>query len=538
MNKTTLEYMQNLHSLFEKAFIDVYQETPPKKKRNALPYLQAMYRRWYYSTIVEETPMSPANILESICRYYDHSPDTFPIAHLRKKTKLIGIDMKLLEYSLSNHPIVADLNILIDYYTPHIDLDDDGLLDDYGIQDLTPMLSLNDPHYAVYLMELALEMQLVTKAPSVGINRYKPNIKTVSKLQTATSLETFREIVDAAIILAAKNLSQLIPDENLFTISYIRAILTNPIETDELFDEIYALLGYDLEDLIEIMSSSPEEESEDHNLDLLMSTFTMGIFLDKYFYTPFGHFMKLIRPMYVLPFDLSRELKDFLTVCHDSKEGIMAFYAPCSSYTLTDMGLELLNIQKSDENYIDVTKVIPFGSIKDSILSAPDTLSLFVAVAHLMAPLRREYQVMTDIFTFRVRLANDTASWIHLQIQANATLHDMYEEIAESLDLKGNGDYSFFHDKTENRFAMYSSPKRKRGGKIATETTLESLDWEHQKHMLMVAYNQSIPFGQDDPITHITLEMMHKKPAESGHEYPRVSRYSKKLQDMIFGSEE
>ncbi|MCL2360238.1 MAG: hypothetical protein FWC73_00305 [Defluviitaleaceae bacterium] len=534
MDKTPLNYINNLHTLFETSFMDVYRATTTRKRHSILPFIQAMYRRWFYSTIVEETPMSPANLLESICRSHNLPPATYPVAYARKKTNFTGVNMELKEYSLSDHPITADLKLLINYCTPHIDLPDDRLLDEDQVRDLTPKLGLNDPHYVLYLVEIALEMQLITKAPSVGVNRYKPAPKEVKKLESSPKEKLLHEIVEAAISLCAKNLGQLMPDDNLFTISFIRSMLTSPMETDDIFDQIYDILGYDLEDLMEIMSHGLEDDPEDVDLDLLMGTFTTGIFLDKYFFTPFGHFMKLIRPLYVLPFDLVSELTDYLSICHDTNESVMAFYAPCSSYTLTDLGLEFFKVKKSDENYIDVSKTIPFENIKDSIFASKDSLSLFVAVAQLMAPLRRSQdQMPTEIYTFRVRFEKNKTSWIHLQMPIDASLHDMYIEIAEFMDLKDNQDYSFFHDKTENRFAQYSSPKRKRSSKIATETPLDSLDWEHQQYMLMVAYNQSIPFGQEDPTVRLELEMMHRKPAEPGHEYPRVSRYSKKLLDIM-----
>jgi len=514
--------------------MDVYRATNANKRRSTLPYMQAMYRRWYYSTIVEETPMSPANIFESICHYHNISPSTYPIAYPRKKANFTGINMELKEYSLDDHHITTDLALLVDYCTPHIDLPFDNLLDEIQIDDLRQKLSLNDPHYGLYMMEIALEMQLIVKAPSVGINRYKPAHAAVAKLQSKSKQEIFDKIIESAISLAAKNLGHLMPDENLFTISFIRSMLTNPVETDDLFDQIYDILGYDLEDLMEIMNQGLEDDPEDVDVDLLMGTFTTGIFLDKYFFTPFGHFMKLIRPLYVLPFDLENELTDYLSISHNINEGIMAFYAPCSSYTLTDLGLDFFQIQKTDENHINVAKAIPFETIKDTILASKDSIALFVAVAGIMTPMRRHNEdPPTNVYTFKVKMEKKAGIWIHLQVPTNATLSDVYEEIVEFMELKNNGDYSFFHDKTENRFVQYSSPKRKRSGKSANETSLESLDWEHQKHMLLIAYNQSIPFSQEDPTVRLKLEMMHKKTADPDHEYPRVSRFSNKLFDML-----
>jgi len=513
--------------------MDTYREANPRKRRNALPYLQAIYRRWYYSTLVEDAPLSPANILDSICRYHNKPAALHPVARMRGKAKLMGIDMELVEYSLDNHPVVGDMRLLIEYCTPHIDLGEGDVFLTASALELGAKLTLNDPHYAAYLLEVALRMKLIVKMPSVGVNRFRPG---QNKAPTLTERDLLGEIIDTTISIAARGLQDLIMlPESFFTPAFIRDLLTTPMETDEIFAQVYDVLGYDLNDLVDItMDLGSDLDGTD--VDLLAGTFMTGVLLDKFFFTPFGHFLKLIRPLYVLPFEFEGEITDYVDSSDDPEESIIAFFAPCSNYTLTDMGLEYFQVEKSDDNYIDTTEIVPFDQMKDTVLSSKEALCAFAAVAKHLAPLRlgQDDQLPEEVYTFRVRLETDPAIWAHLQMPKDATLDDMYTEITEILELKDNGNYSFFHDKEENRFAEYAAPRRtKRPGGKASDAELGSLDFEHQKQMLLAAYNQSAPFVDEDPTVRVQLELLHKKPPEIGHEYPRVSRVSKGLRSEM-----
>ena len=526
MNEQYLEHIQNLHALFETSFMEAYLDANPRKRRNALPYLQAIYRRWYYSTMIENTPLSPANILESMCLHYNMPSATYTVAHGRGKTKLMGIDMQLVEYSLDNHPIIGDFHRFIEYCTPHIDLLEGEAFTSAQAMELGAMLSLNDPHYAAFMLEVSLWMKLIVKVPSIGVNRLK---SAPDAAQILAGADIFREIVDTTIAIASRGLQNLVMlPETLFTPSFIRSLLTAPMDTDDIFSRIYEVLGYDLEDLLDMTMEMDEgDELEETDVDLLAGTFMTGIFLDKFFFAPFGHFLKLIRPLYVLPFDFKGEIADYVKVSGDPEESLIAFFAPCSSYTLTDLGLECFGVAKTEDNYIDAAKLIPFKEMKNTIFSSKEALHIFVEIARHLGPLHHEALGPEEVFTFRVRLEDDKSVWVHLQMPTGATLHDMYIEAAEYFALKDNNDYTFYHDKKENRFAEYTAPKRSKGGKKTSETRLCDLDFQHQKEMLLVAYNQSIPFGEEDPTVCLQLEMLHKKPADLYHEYPRVSRVSK-----------
>ena len=530
--RTHTDDIKKLHTLFDQNFMTAYRSANPNKRRGVLPYLQSIYRRWYYSTLIEDVPLSPANLVESICVHYSREDGddsskyatSYPVAHARNKSKLTGVDFRLVEYSLDNHPIVDDMRLLIRYCTPHIDLHTGDSFKAAQALELGEQVSLNDPLYAAFLLEVSLEMRLIAKVPSVGVSRFKPTAR-AAEILSAPCREILTDIVEASITIASKGLQNLVMlPETLFSPSFVRSLLHKPMFTDDIFEKVYDALGYDMD---EVMDFTMDDDSLDSlDVDLLAGTFMTGVLLDKFFFTPFGHFMKLIRPLYILPFEFGTEITEYINVSDDPEESTIAFFAPCSSYTLTDIGLELLGIDKTEDNYLDIAKAAPFEQMKDTLFTSQESLTVFAEIAKHLSPMRFE-DPPEEIYTFRVRLESEKAVWVHLQMPSDDTLHDMYEEIVDCLGLKDNNDYTFYHDKDENRFAEYASLKRAKRGRKTSDTPLEDLDFQHQKQMLLVAYNQAMPFGDAATTVRIGLEMMSVKPPDDAHDYPRVSRVSK-----------
>jgi len=525
MTKTHISEIDKLHQLFTSNFMKAYKNADVYTKKQARPFLQPLYRRWYYSTMIEETPFTPANIVESVCKYYNQPQALYPVAKLRGKSKLTGIDMELIEYSLDKHPIVTDLKNIIEYCTPHLDLGQEGLFTTAQAQKAGEMTTLKDALYALYLLELALSMKLVVKVPSVGVNRFKPSGK-ATKFFQATDMEIFHNIVETGITLAAKGLQNFLDiPETVFSKTFIRSILHAPMETDEIFERVYDAMGYSMEDLMDM----DDDDFGDADMNLISGTFMTGILLDKLFFAPFGHYMKLIRPLYILPFEFENEIQELVAsaLAGNFTEAQVAYFAPCSSYTLTDIGLEYFKQQKTDDNYLCADQVVQYKEIKDTIFSSLEALQVFMEVGKLMIPLDNDMEPQ-NIYTFRARLENDTSIWAHIQMPSDDTLHDMYEELIDCFGLKLNNDYTFYHDKIENRFAQYSPSMRTKRSKKTSDTTLiEDLDFEHQKQMLLLANNQSIPFGEKHPVVRVQLEMLSIKPPDKEMLYPRVSRVSK-----------
>jgi len=427
----------------------------------------------------------------------------------------------------------------MDYCAPHVELHEGTSFTDAQALEVAKSLSLNDPHYASFLLELAVWMKLFTKMPSLYVHRMQLS-KKCEEFFAQSDEDILRDIIDATVSMTACALNSSVPlPENIFTESFIRSLLVRPMETDDIFSRVLDVLGYDLDDVLDITSEPMPEgvslESLGYDMEMLSGTFVMGIVLDRFFFTPFGHFLRLIRPLYVLPFDFATEIRDYVDVCEDPEESFVAFFAPCSSYTLTDLGLEILGVEPTSDNCFD-TSVIPFEIMENSIFTDIDHFDTFVKVAQAFSPILAE-GLPALICTFRVRLEAEAAVWMHLEVPENLTLQHLYDEIAEYFDLKRNDDFSFFHDKTENRFAEYPSARRavkaKNPRKPACQVFIDELDFDHMSHMILAAYGQAAPFSKEPPTVRLLLERISIKPSDPGIIYPAIGRMSKEMKQRF-----
>ena len=542
MSEAYMKYVLTMHSFFEKKFVETYQVSNAKKRRKVLPYLHALYRRWYYATLVEHTPFSPANLMEAICAHFEEPTGLYPCPTLRTPTRVSGVDMQILSYTAEAHPVVADMRRLMEYCSPHVDLCEEECFTDAQALEVAELLSMNDPHYASFLLELAIQMKLLTKMPSLYVQRMQLG-KKCEELLGLSDAELLHDIVNASIQMAAMGLRNSMPmPEHIFTEAFIRTLLTTPLETDEIFGRVFQIMGYDIEDLLKLSNEpmpSPESflDPDMYDMELLSGTFVLGIVLDRFFFTPFGHFLRLIRPLYELPFEMEEEVSEYIKVCDDPQEAFVAFFAPCSSYTLTKLGLDILDIAPTPENYYDMSE-LPFEAMKDSLFADGDAFETFVALARHLSPLAFENKwgdIPQEIYTFRVRSESTPSVWLHLQMPDNADLRNLYEECVRYFEIKPNEEYSIFHDKTENRFAEYPSDKRasraKKPRTTASQMKLSELDFEKMKNLIIVAHNQATPFAGEASVARLQIELLNKTDPNPQEFYPRISRMSK---DMRF----
>jgi hypothetical protein len=529
LERTFAEYVGVINGLFERSFADAYRMTTSRKKRRLMQYIGALHRRWYYSNLIENTSFSPANIMDSLAAHFSEDEPVFRVA-LKSEARFTGFDIQIIPGG-AKHPIIADLRRVAEYCLPHADIHEGDIFYEGQLLELIEDLSICDPAYPSFLLDLALKMKLLTKLPSVHINR----IEAAQDYETRLDGEfIFDEIVNAAIAVCAYNLRELVAlPEVLFTDSYVRAMLTEPLETDAVFEQVYESIGYTLDDLVSFAENAGELDFDTEEGAFLAGTFMMGIVLDQHFFTPFGYYLKLIKPMYVLPFEFENEIKEFFEGATFTNDQVyIAFFAPCSSYTLTKLGLECFKVKPNEENFIDTALHLPFDSYKEMFFGDPDMVNIMLHMAKMFPPTEGGFAPVSDIYAFRVRM--EPALWLDVHMPSHATLDDFFEEICDCFPLRESEEYSFFHSAEESPFSEYPSPKRaKKNAKKRSSARLESIDFDHEKQMILAVHAQALPFSGAAPTVRLTIEMRGTPEKVKGRGYPWVSRISKALKAQI-----
>ena len=533
-------HVEILNSNFSKNFLNVYKKASAAKRRRLVPFIHTIYRRWYYATLVEGTPLSPANILSSICGFHEVDRNTHAIPVVRTPSKLVGISVETLKYTVDEHPIIKDIAQIMKYCDPYIDIHETDALTEEQAFGISLLLSIKDPYYAAFLFDIMLRLGLIEKVPALYINRLNPTAK-YDEFLKQTPREMLVQLINTTIQFASYGLRvSLQMASTPFTNDFILEILKNPVKTDEIVQNTFASIGVDVNQVLDrdVFSEDFQESEEYEEIDgLIHSMYIVGLALDKYLHTPFGHFLRLLNPTYTTPFEFEHEMTTFLDMPDEPVETFFAFFLPPEHYQLTELGRDILKVQRTSDDNVNL---VQYEHMKDSVFHDENSFELFLDMAGQIFPKLLESMARGLIFSFKIKASYKPTLWAHVQISENSSLHELYSLIAELFALRDNNEYSFFHDKTENLFAEYPSAKRSgrsRAARDNAETVLTELNFEHMKHMVLATYNQALPFTKDTPTKRFAIEYMGVSEPYLDEDYPRVSRLSKALSVVVNKSE-
>ena len=478
-----------------------------------------MHRRWYYSTIFENASLSPANILESLNREYNKNPENSSNVHLAPTTNYTGLNFVKQEYNQDNHPIIEDFRSIIDFCSPHIDLTPtDQMPIDLAIE-AAENLHLNNYIYASYLVALAMDMGLVVKIPSIHVNRAQ--VAEDAKERLSVSADTlFDMLVKATLRYASHKFNEFMPMPiNIFDEDNLLQLLKAPLEIDQIFQNLYDMIGMGLD---EALAPSLFDDIDEMDMAVISGTYLLGILLDKFFLTPFGYYLRLIRPLYMIPFDLKAETKLLLETLNDSEmdeeDKSTAFYAPCSRYYLTDFGLDYLQVEPDAENYLNLQTMLPFASVSGLLDDPPAKKA--DAKALLAGFKRGDFQV----FTIKAKLHDDSQIWLNVDVSDTTNLHRLFLELSYFLDVDRDQEYTFYQDKSENPFMAYTSPTSTKRLKKATDTLLRDLSLK-KGHVMVLDLSDGMPLGFNPDKWHLTVTAVHQ--GTPGVVYPVVTNLSR-----------
>ncbi|MDR1542691.1 MAG: hypothetical protein LBU32_32900 [Clostridiales bacterium] len=520
----------NLNQLFSSSFLSSYKDLRKKKKLHILKYISQIYRRWLYSALIENTGLTPANIIMSMeCQQNGknknpvmRSPAVLPVKSASEPFRFV-----MHEYSLDRHPAVKDLKIFIDSCMPDVELDNSDMLSAEHVASLSGKLSLSDAFYVEYLLNISIMLNIIKKTPSIYSNRAQVTSECKSLFKLSDK-DLFTKIVDASIDSANSFINEIVPlPETHFSKDTLRSYLKSPKSMDDIFQYVYSLLGVRLQDICTLDDHS--DPFDELNSAVITSTFLLGLVLDKYFLTPFGYYLQLIRPLYTLEYDFDNEL-NYLADSFDDEDGpITALYAPSTYYRLTPLGAAFFEVECLDP---ELTRLQTLD--KYALESAVD------AIAQKNSPtltrLKNECKISIDdcptVYAIKARLSNMKSLWKTLEVPGSANLHQLFSEICYQFSLDPSSEYSFFLDSSESPFNEYTSMKNPRKTKKTSAITLDNMELSEKRKFVLALFNSFNPFGDfnsENPVSKkikLELEIVKIKARDSNQSYPRVSRMS------------
>jgi len=524
MNDSYDSYFDAINQLFATPFEKIYKALDKSDKVKVDPTLANIYRRWYYSALLDGTFLSPANIFEALSYEYAKHPCLEPVIGRRTPVKFTGLQFKTEDYSKENHPIISDFKIIIDFCRPGINLTAEDEMSEESSIEAAKLLHVNDPDYAAFLLAIALSVGLIVKIPSIHVNRAQL-VRGVEKRMEISSDAMFDMLFDAALGYAAHSLSDFIPTpEMLFDKEYLLGIMMEPIETDAIFQRLYDSMGVDLESLTGI---DLFEEMDMVDMALISGTYLLGLLMDKFFLTPFGHYFRLFRPLYMVPFDLEGELAMYLDSHSDDEEPRVAFYAPASKYFLTKLGLDYFKIKPNVDNYLNIEQKLPFKGV--SALFNKNAIKQSARLTDMQA-LAVSFDQNQTIYSIKAKYMGDPSMWLNVDASESTSLHRLFLELSYYIDATKETDYILFPDETENPFMAYASPGHSRRSKKTTDKVIGDLSLEIGHRMVLnVGPSSTSTWNREKR----SLEVVKVHKGKPGVIYPNVTRLGKALQEHL-----
>lgn len=429
--ETTAE-MKTLLRAFSQGFEALYQNIEPCEQPKLLRLAPVLFRKWCCAPLLDETILSPANL---VAASYGKEGYVCPALRVKPEAKGLGkFQYTLRAYTLEDHPFVADLRRLLEVCRPYGEIDEEGLLLPAYREKLSEELSLADPYYGTYLTLLARRLGLLVELPALYRQLLQP-AGDAAAFFAQDPLVLWQRIVDAALELASyqfgfglSNLMTEVPEDLL------RDFLYQPITVDEMFLAYYNLLGVDFSHFMDLAEEGELPEMEGF---LYHATMYFGVLADRWFFTPFGEYMKLIQPLYMNHYDFSEEINYVCTGLAVDPDASMEVFSPCLLYDYTPLGVSLLcRDRQAPPNRQKMPESLPFSDIWYAYRLNAASLMAENAEAN-----RKQQE--SEVFTLQIQFSTARDYWKTLQCMGDLSLEDLHEELVQLFDLEDGPDYCF-----------------------------------------------------------------------------------------------
>ncbi len=394
-----------------------------EEKQALGPLCSTLLRKWLYSTLFQESALSPVNLIQypgtqcemRLSLHGNFHPET-------------GFVLRLMPVAdtIHSHHFLRDLQLVCQSFLPVGSWPKETLFPLVAPASIIKKLYTDDPYYYQYLLLMAQRLGLIQKMPGICSDKWQMQENCCRQFFSLPPLDGLKAIVAQSLSLAATEIETtlqapsrpLAPEE-------IRAFLSQSFLTDDLFSTAYKNLGFDFAQLNEMAQEEhlpPEDEA------LLSTAYTMGMVFDKWIFTPLGHYLSLLRPLYVLPHNMAEEVDwmrpTLLTGCDMSHE----FFSPCNYFSLTFLGEAVLEASQQTP-FPEAFPPLPLGDLQ-ALLAAR-------SMAFTPPPKARLAYVLT------VQYANDPQCWKWVEAFEDTPLEELYQSLLSYFGLEG-GLHQFF----------------------------------------------------------------------------------------------
>lgn len=563
--------MKDILKIFTEDFMLEYKEFSSRERKSIVKGIPYFYRIWYYSTLIDNTPLSPSNFINlQIQDKFGKGVRVVPIINPIYKSRALkdfSFDFKL--FTVEEHPVLEDMKLFLEHCSPDIGIDETGLLLDEERDEIINSLTFKEIFYATFLTNMAYELNLIKKMPSIGTYRAMPNSNNIHAFFSLSKAEQLERIAEAVITNASRAFGQAFSfDRITFSKKSLYKLLENSQSLDEYSNKIFKKFNANIdisalsELLFQPMSEESLEQIPEEDLFGIALNVEFSFIMDACLLTPLGHYLQLIQPIYNEEFDFFLNF-DQLVQADFAKIPLIKFYfIIANGFDITSLGKEILLGGKSPKNefqklagtdnfehiykeimeYVyssididddleDEDEILTFGDFKTTrreMREIQEEIDAFVNPKRGRPKAKKNTEEDREdslkdsglIYTFKVKRFYNKRSYKSIELRGRQTLEDLAAAIIKAFDLDYGRLYSFFmSNKAYDEESEITSPIRSQGEEVTTNYYIYRLGLDKKKKFLFI-----YDFGDD---IRFEVEFIKTSPFESGAKYPRVVKESK-----------
>ncbi len=456
----------------------------------AAPFI---FRRWFYGALYDRTMLNPSNIFYMIAYARGNGLFSVPVLDI-PSSRMVNRRVKhefscrFIEYSLHNHPLTNDILIFVDSCKPDIAVTDMNTAVPAHKFNIMHLLSRYDDDYPDFLLMLSMYAGLVKPVISIHAHKVAPDPEGLEKYLALSGTERLKFLFDAALKMIVYTFNSYVYDEeNLINDEYIRNLLSHPIPVDDaIFDIFGAYFDADefmneLRDFSEHAKHSGYSGEENEVLEFVQSilgrmaadvteTHRFSVLFDKFFLHVFGDYMQIISPLYFK----NQSVRDSVKLMSNaiSIEGVddLYLYNAADFYTLTPLGLALLDVPPNQRNTVSV--------------GAFDLKRLLTTDANIDDAALAEWALAYEIkgfdphenLHFRITRQNEREPIAEIIVSSDISLDMLYYEICLFSRIKENDDFVFYVRSDANLLIAYGSDRNPHWERKASDICLNDLN--------------------------------------------------------------
>lgn len=496
---------------FSDGFEYIHSHMEKKYQTALLEHTPLLFQKWCFAALSEGTILSPANIFGYLAQKNGTAQQQVVGYALQTNPRKKGTEKFSFYcnvYSLSNHPLVSDLETLLHFCLPDVAVTQDGFLSPEDEKKLAKKLSLQDPFYVAYLTSLAWKNNLLKYLPAIHSKRVQPSKQSTSFLAQPTDVILKTLLSSTYEIASEKFCTTLEADPGFFPPSLFASYFEDGKEIDAIFKDIFSFIEIDIDDFL---GKDPAESLSPQDSAIFSSFYIVGVLLDQWVLSPLAFFYRFIEPISfssISFLNLLNRMTTHLVMGHDTAAEI---FAPPADYYFTPLGSAIMKPLIPRENIHELPEKLNFADIETGITNSQTE-------AAILDEMVMDAFMNLPIYTFRVSFSQKKSLWKLVEINGETTLDVFCNTLATLMGFELEPNYVLtLLDK--NGFPIhYTSKQTRKSFHKAENITLEELD-------LTPSFSMSLQNGQD-PSDTLNIKFEGEGKPTPYTIYPRLKRQS------------